>query len=120
MAVTVDQVRAALARVRFVYAREAELQEGIGRVLEAAFPGQVQREVQLDGGRSRLDFLVGAVAVEVKIDGSLSELTRQVHRYAGLDAVAGILAVVGRSRLRGLPESLRGKPVGVLHLGGAI
>lgn len=120
MAVTVDQVRAALARVRFVYAREAELQEGIGRVLEAAFPGQVQREVQLDGGRSRLDFLVGAVAVEVKIDGSLSELTRQVQRYASRLEVSGVLAVVGRARLRNLPESLCGKPIGVLHLAGAL
>lgn len=120
MDVTVDQVRAALARVRFVYAREVELQDGIGRVLEAAFPGQVQREVRLEGGRNRLDFQVGGVAVEVKIDGSLSELTRQVQRYAGLPEVSGVLAVVGRARLRNLPESLCGKPVGVLHLAGAL
>lgn len=112
---------AAVIRVRtFVYGNEDELQRGIATVLDAAFPGQVEREVRIDA-RSRLDFRVGAVvAVEVKIDGTISELTRQVHRYAGLDGIQGVVAVVGKHRLRGLPDTMQGKPVVVVHLSGAL
>ena len=118
--VTVEAVRAALASKRFVYCNEKDLHVGIGHVLEAAFPGAVEREVPITKG-SRLDFRVGAVvAVEVKIDGTLSELTRQVYRYAEIETLAGVVAVVGRARLRDLPDTMNGKPIAVVHLGGAL
>lgn len=120
MTVGVDQVAAVIAHRRWVYSSERELQIQLARVLEAAFPGLVRREVRLSGAAGRLDFAVGPIAVEVKIGGSLSALTRQVHRYAGHDDVAGVVAVVGRSRLLGLPEELRGKPVRVVYLSGAL
>ena len=60
---------------------------------------------------ARLDFFLDGLAIEVKIDGSLSALTRQVHRYAQHSAVTGIIVVTSLPRLKHLPDAINGKPV---------
>ena len=100
---------------RYAYTSEAELQEGIERVLiEEGIA--YEREVALSPG-DRIDFLVGeGIGVEVKIDGSISALTRQIHRYAQHDRISSLVVVTSRSRLANLPSSMNEKTVRVVHL----
>lgn len=112
----IDEIATALQRRTYRCSGEAELQDAISSVLEAGFPGQVSREHVL-GRSDRVDFMVSGVAVEVKVGGSLAALTRQVHRYAAHDTVTGVLVVTTRWYHGGLPETLHGKPIGVLRVG---
>lgn len=77
------------------------------------------REVVVKGGR--LDFTVGlppALAIEVKVGGSLAALTRQLYRYAVTPDLAGFVVVTTRSEHQRLPAVLDGRPVAVCYLGG--
>ena len=79
-----------------------------------------EREFRLTD-RDRPDFVVGLVplvAVEVKVKGSLADLTRQLFRYAEHDEVSGILVVTTRSTHRELPTTILGRPVAVCYIGG--
>lgn len=75
-----------------------------------------RREVSLGRG-CRVDFMIGSLAVELKVGGSLADLTRQLSRYAEKDDVSGILVVTTRQAHRYLPETLNKKPIAVLCLG---
>jgi hypothetical protein len=46
-------------------------------------------------------------------------VTRQLHRYAGHEAVKALVLVTSRRRLGNLPATLRGKPVEVVVVPGA-
>jgi hypothetical protein len=102
----------------FSAASEARLQDGLSELFQRrGVP--VAREVAL-APRDRIDFLTTdtALGIEVKIGGSLADLTRQLNRYAQSPRVAGLLAVVTLPRLTALPDTLLGKPVrGVLLVG---
>jgi len=107
--IVVDAIVSAIRGARFSFATEAELQAGIARILAAAGI-DAAREVVLSA-RDRIDFLVGNVGVEVKIDGSHSALLRQLDRYAGLPQIGALVVVCGSTRLGRLPAALRDKPV---------
>ena len=93
-------------------ASERDLSDSVERLLV----GRVyDREHRLTA-RDRLDFLVGGVAVEVKIAESLAGLTRQCFRYAEHVDVHAILVITTLNRLRRLPPSMCEKPVLVLCL----
>lgn len=87
---------------------EAELQAWIARVFKAA--GVEHDRERSIGEAGRPDFMVGKVAVEVKVGGSRMDLMRQVQRYATSPEVSGVLVVTTRLAHR-LPASLSGKPV---------
>lgn len=109
------ELEALIASKTFRYSSEAELQEGLRRVLvAAAIP--FEKELCLSP-KDRLDFFVReSVAIETKISRSLASLTRQVNRYT-LDArVQAVLVVSTRLRLQNLPEQFNGKPVRVCTL----
>lgn len=90
---------------------ESVLQDGIAAALTDA--GVVfEREARLDA-LSRPDFMVGGLAIEVKVGGSWAALVRQLHRYAGHERVKGLLVVSSRMRLMRVPRELAGKPVAV-------
>ncbi len=76
------------------------------------------------GARDRPDFAIDPpphdgriLAVEVKVKGSLADLTRQVFRYAEHDQVSGILVVTTRADHRRLPETILDRPVAVCYIG---
>ena len=104
-----------LLRHVFHHVDEAELQEGIWEVLVRAGLDP-QREVHLDA-RSRIDFVVGRIGIEVKVDGSLSALIRQAMRYAKYDALDELVIVTTLSRHLNMPATLNEKRITVAHLG---
>lgn len=108
-----------LARFRFRYITEKDLQDGIEAVLtQASMPHR--REVVLSAA-DRPDFVVeGGVAVEVKIKGSLAELLRQASRYAAHPEIAGIVVVGTPHWLSRVPSELGGKPVIAIRLLGSL
>lgn len=116
---TVDQVVQLLTRRRFVGSSEDDLQRGIAAVLEDAHEEGLApapaRECQL-GDHDRPDFMLGRIAIEVKIGGSLNALTRQVVRYAQRREVEGIVVVTTLNRHRNLPATINGKPCRVCYL----
>jgi hypothetical protein len=112
----VEKVTAAIRRCRFSYASEEQLQEGLAAAL-AEQGLDVEREVILDAA-SRVDLLVGRVAIEVKVDGAATAVLRQLRRYATSDRVDALVLVTGRAR-HTMPGEIDGKPVHVVKIFGA-
>lgn len=100
---------------RYDASSEDAVQRGIGQVLSGAGIDH-EREVKVECGR--LDFLVGATAIEVKLDGGTNALIRQLLRYAQLGNVAEIIVATTRNRLAQVPRELNGTPVRVALLTG--
>lgn len=77
-----DRVVAALSEHRFRTTNEADLQAAIARLFDS-LGIEYAREVHIGrGAADRIDFLCGHVGVEVKVQGSVSEIARQLQRYA--------------------------------------
>lgn len=74
------------------------------------------------GRRWRFDFALeaaeGLLVVEVKIKGAPSALAMQLHDYARLQGVAGLLVVTTKNGLASVGEmkAPQGKPFGVVNL----
>lgn len=115
MQTSAQQIGDLLGQHRFRYDGEKDLQEGIARVLrDAGIP--FQREVKLDDA-GVIDFVVqGGIGIEVKVRGSLTAMTIQVHRYMRQDRIRSLLIVTTSARLRQVPQEMNGKPVVVCWL----
>jgi hypothetical protein len=101
---------AAIGAFGYSFSTEEELQAGLAKALDTSGIS-FRREVILSK-RDRIDFMLdGGVGIEVKIDGSISALTRQLFRYADLPEINGLLVVVSANRLANLPTEINGKPV---------
>lgn len=112
---TIDELLTKLRAHGYRFACEKDLQAGVERVLQQASWTYV-REHQLTS-RDRPDFFLNSIALELKIKGSLTEVTRQLHRYAQHPSVEAIILMTSRSRHRGVPRVLNEKPVHVVYLG---
>lgn len=112
---TAQSIAAALARVRLPRSVEADYHAAIARVLAEAGVA-FESECDLGAGYGRVDVFVPALglAVELKVKGSLSDVTAQLHRYASAPQVRQLLLVTGSVRLGNIPSSLCGKPVAVV------
>lgn len=96
---------------------EKALQSQINEALVAALPGEdVIREVILDS-KNTIDFMVGNLGIEVKINGQKMSIYRQCERYCGFDQIKSLLLITNRSM--GFPEQINGKDCYVLNLGKA-
>lgn len=122
---TIDDAALANRIVRAVFdlrssvGGEIALQDAIERRLEAADIA-CEREVRLTP-KDKIDFLCGAIGVEVKIDGALAAVTRQVHRYGESDRIRHLVVVTTKRQHLCLPATVRGKVVTVCHLiGGSL
>lgn len=98
---------------RFPINTEGELQHAIAAEFDRVGIG-FEREVRLSGA-DIVDFMVGAVAIEVKIGGGKLQIFRQCERYCAHQRVAAL--VLAASRSIELPEAIAGKPVRVASLG---
>ena len=107
-----------LESFRYATSSEAVLQEGIAEALGRAGVA-FEREVELLPG-DRIDFLAGPIGVEIKLAAGLSQVTRQLHRYAQSTRISELLLVTGSVRLARVPRSLNDKPVHVAALLGGL
>jgi hypothetical protein len=106
-----------LRRCSIRFGNERQMQDDIETILSALYPGQAWREYLLPGGR--IDFrLFSGVGIECKVDGSLSEVLRQIAGYCGQADIQGVLLVTSRPAHLRCPATLAGKPVRVLWVAG--
>lgn len=117
--ITLGELIRIIENMKIRVSGESDLQDALAQLFNA-LDLKFEREKNIAPGL-RPDFMLsGGVAVEVKIQDSLSELTRQVHKYLGENAVNAILIVSNRTRLMRLPKEMRGKPVYVALAGGGL
>lgn len=109
---TLESLAMSIGQCKFGFSTEDELQRGVEKFL-AARGLSFARERHLTR-HDRPDFLLAdGLAIEVKIDGSLSQLLRQAGRYAEHEDVLGILVIGTTPWLGRVPMELLGKPVRV-------
>lgn len=108
------KVRQALEAIRCSAADSEEaLHVQVIRALEDAGL-DVRHEVSL-GPRCRIDFMVGAVGIEVKKNKPVrSALIRQVTRYVACAQVEALIVIAPRGV--DLPRTIGGKPVTMMAL----
>lgn len=113
--VDLTAVVSAIRSHRYRFTCEIELHKGVMKSLEAASLSY-SYEVSLSP-TDRPDFLVDGIVVEVKVEGSLTAVTRQLHRYAQYDDVHGLVLVTSRSKHCRQPATMSGKPVRTVFVG---
>jgi hypothetical protein len=117
-ALTAYDVVHAIARHRFLWATEDDLQRGLTGALEQdGFA--VQREVRLNA-RDRVDLLIGRIGVEVKIAGARRDVERQLARYLKSERIAELILVTSKADHLYIPTGTMpygGKLLLVHHIG---
>jgi hypothetical protein len=90
------QLAAVVSRYRYLTNNEGHLQDGLARALDLeGIP--YAREAVIAAG-CRIDFLVARVGVEVKVNGSTTEVERQLRRYLASPLVDELVLVTTRAR----------------------
>jgi hypothetical protein len=110
----VGEIEAELRQHYFHVCNEAELQAGIAEVLKKSGV-KFEREFRLQKS-DIIDFYLPEqkAGIEVKVDGSMSEVARQIDRYAVSGQIEILLLMTTKSRHLFIPRMLRGKPVIVI------
>lgn len=109
---TLDQVLAVIRGHRYSYTNEDELQEAIAAAL-AVEELEPEREVRL-GPHERIDILVGAIGIEVKVASSAAAVLEQLQRYAAHDRIEALVLVT--TKWQRLPSEVGGKPLTTVSL----
>ena len=105
-----------LARFRFSYSNEAELQEGVTGALLERSSWKPVREVRL-GEAGRIDVLLERIGVEIKVKGQTARVMAQLERYAAREELDALVLVTTRHRHRDAPLVLCGKPLHIVRVG---
>ena len=111
---TAEAVADRIAAHRFAYTCERDLQDA----LAVLFP-EACREVRL-GAAGVIDLVVGRVGVEVKVDGSMPAVARQVDRYARSGLLDAVVVVTNRAKHRAVAGVVTAVPVTVVHVGAGL
>ena len=109
------ELKLLMASYRFRYSSEAQLQGGIAEFLRQQRI-EFRAEVRLSPA-DRIDFMLGNLGVEVKINQPLGQVMRQLHRYAQHADVVELLLITNRCQHARIPPSINRKGVEVLFLG---
>lgn len=112
-----DIVRA-LSGKGIVTQHESEFQDKVARLLAEASVS-FEPEVRLSP-QDRIDFLVGRVGVELKVQGTFAAVLRQLHRYAQSDRIDHLVLVSTVRKLACMPPDVGGKGVTVIIMGGGL
>lgn len=114
-----DGLAAALhdARHRLIFGTEAQMQEAFTEFFAAEnIPAVSQPRL---GATERPDFMVGGIAIELKVKGTTAAVERQLRRYAAHPEVTALILVTNRATHRNVGREIDGKPVHVVWLSGA-
>jgi hypothetical protein len=113
--VTPAELAAFLRSRRFRLNTEKQVQDGIEAELSSS--GIVfERECRLSAA-DVVDFMIGSIALEVKVKGNTLEIFRQLERYAKHDRVTAIVLASNYAMV--LPDTIEGKPTLFVNLGRA-
>lgn len=110
----VQQIKSACAKYRMTFGSELELQDQLAEIFTIAGIA-FEREYKLSAA-DRPDFFIAPFAIEVKVGGSLNSHLRQLQRYNLHGKVAGTIFISTKPFF--LPETLAGKPVEIINVGG--
>jgi hypothetical protein len=114
MYVGADEISSLISRKVFRFSDERGLQDGIETFLKSkSIP--YEREFVLSP-QNRIDFLLGDIGLEVKVDSSPNTVQRQLWRYAEDPRIKTLILVTTRSPHKSIARTLLGKPVLVVHL----
>lgn len=111
---TVEEIEKAVKSYKYRFVSEEELQDALEMCFNRAQLPFVREAIL--SPRDRVDFLFEDIGLEVKIGGGLSEVTRQLHRYAQLDSIKSIILVTSKMQLAKLPNSINDKPIRIITL----
>ena len=100
----------------FAHAREADIHNAISHILqEHNFEFAEQYHLSAS---DIPDFIMNGIAIEVKVNGSAPEVTRQLDRYLSYDVIKEIVLITTLSKHRKIAGELRGKRITVIWIGG--
>ena len=111
---TVASLKKLLSNQAYTITEERLIQDKIEAVLNTK-KVQHLREAHLTK-RDRIDFLVGTIGIEVKLKTPVTQVTRQLHRYAQSDLISELLLITTSPSLAQIPKEFNNKPIHVLLL----
>jgi hypothetical protein len=125
-----EQIAAELRQssAAITYTNEDDLQAALAAIFDVTPEWRAQREVRLSDGISRIDLVIkpdilgliidARTGIEVKIDGSLASVIRQLDRYAACPEIDELILVTTRAKHHHIPRTLgaRGIPVHLVSL----
>ncbi len=110
------QVERVTALLRSYWARpqnELDLQLGIAALFDEHGVAYL-REVALTD-RDRIDFLVGDLGIEIKVQGTARAVFAQLERYLAHERVGEVMLLTTRAQLRVMPTHHAGKRIHVFY-----
>lgn len=116
---SITQIITVLTSHSYRASNEAVLQSALAKVLDKHHV-MYERERRI-GARDRIDFYVTAscgqhVGIEVKVQGALSAVAMQLHRYAESPDVDTLILATTLNRLTAIPDEMVGKSVYAVRL----
>lgn len=116
-AITLEELLSKLRMYRLPVSDEIGCHDALQLIFER-HDIRFQREHVLGEAFGRIDFFLPEqrTGLEVKVRGSVSDVTRQLLRYAQCPAIERLVLVTGRTRLGQLPATLAGKSVSVVTI----
>lgn len=115
---THSEIYHALRAFRIPYMTEARMHSAIGEIL-AAQEWKFESEVRLSD-TDRIDFLIGDIGIECKIDGGNVAVLEQCLRYAESERVGSLILVTSCKRHRFEVDFLGGKSFSVVYVAGEL
>ncbi len=113
---TIARITEALSGVFYSYQNEREIHEGIREALFAC--GLSPNHEVISSPRSRFDFLVSGIVIEVKVGGTYEAALKQCRRYAGRPEVRGVIlaSTCEWADIEDPPDELNEKPFELVAL----
>lgn len=111
-----DEIVAVLRSYKLPFGEEQRLQDAVEEALRE-HKLEFRREHILRPG-DRIDFLVGTIGIECKVEGSPAAVLSQLLRYAESNEVDGLILVTTRNTHRMAVTELGGKPFHLIRVSG--
>lgn len=113
---TLDELAELLRWYQYPYGNEGLLQAAVEQVLKESGL-DYRREVRLTEA-DRIDFMVGTLGIECKVDGASGSVLSQCLRYAESPDLSGLILLSSRHTHRFGTKELLGKPFRCVWVGG--
>lgn len=115
-----DAIARVIKQCSFRWSSEADIHKGLLQWLgnQQQHVPSFRSEVILSK-RDRLDVLLAdGTAIEIKVDGTKTEVLRQLHRYAEHEQVTGLILLTTKMVHTSMPPAVLDKPLVVVSIFG--